>query len=183
MQSSGMRHVGSVIAGGKFKNGAETAAFGYLFNWVEHELTSAEKKAWGESYAEAKLALPSDTVLRNVRGYAMADGVRVDIEIDRVIIDPSGQYVKTVEIKYDESASYTQNQRLAAGHIARGDIYLNAPGINGALTVNQQFVARQHVEFGINATRALRSSVMRTRINNGARVMSNWFVNMASGIQ
>ena len=176
--------IGSKLAGGSFEDGAMTGAFGYLFNQMAHqELTSAEKKVLGESYAEAKLALPSDTVLRNVQGYAMVDGVKVNIEIDRVIIDASGQYAKTVEVKYGESASYTPNQRLAAAHIARGDIYLNAPGINSALTVNQQFVARQHVEFGINATRALRSSVMRVRINNGARAMSNWFVNMATGIQ
>lgn len=35
--------VGSVIAGGKFENGATTAAFGYLFNELAHQTTKAQR--------------------------------------------------------------------------------------------------------------------------------------------
>ena len=174
----------SAIGGGKFANGAMTAAFGYLLNQLQQELTAAQKKAWGEAYAESKLALPSDRVFRNVQAYAIVDGVRINIEIDRIIIDQSGQYMKTVEVKWGESASYTPNQRAAATQIATGEIYMKLPGssIDASIPVNQQ-VKYEHRIFSINAVRVLRSDVTRTRIQSGARLSSTWFLNMATGVQ
>jgi RHS repeat-associated protein len=184
IKSSLIGGVASVLGGGKFEDGVLTAAYGYIFNQIAHNLTNAEKKAWGESYAESKLALTSDQIIRNAKGYAIVNGQRVGIEIDRIIIDSTGNYIKAVEVKWGESASYTGNQRVTSVQVARGDIYItNQNLINPNKTLANQSQSYEHRIFTINATRVIRSSVTATRLKNGARLTSTWFAPFASGIQ
>jgi cell wall-associated NlpC family hydrolase len=71
--------VGSVIAGGKFANGAETAAFGYLFNYLQHgrDITPREGARISDNAATWK-DTPYATAGTELAGAAAMQGVGAD---------------------------------------------------------------------------------------------------------
>jgi hypothetical protein len=116
----------------------------------------------------------------------MIGNTKVDLEFDRVFLDPSRTYIKVAKVKWGPDTKYTENQRRASLQIATGDIYLTGSDaksnrINPNKTLAQQF-GYQHVIFTVNATRVLRSDITKIRLRNGARLFSFWVVNM-TGMQ
>jgi len=111
--------VGSVIAGGKFENGAKTAAFGYLFNRCMNiracfeEAAEGFVRAWknfGEKYIEA-----STTVLTVATG-------TVEIQAARGLIAGAGAGARTEAANIAEQYALAEARAGAGWEIMSGKI-------------------------------------------------------------
>jgi hypothetical protein len=118
MVSAGLGGLASVAGGGKFANGAITAAFGYLFNQLN------EKARQSQAIAEDKFEQMLD-MFRKDDNFVVDTQVRASFQLrggrwiegvaDAVIIDKSEGTVTPWECKGGLCSSYTPNQRLYLG--------------------------------------------------------------------
>jgi hypothetical protein len=103
--------VGSVIAGGKFKNGAETAAFGYLFNSLAHMLEGRAADRLIGAYLQSQF--PDLDIRLQQRAYwPWQDGYGI---IDMVVTADGTDYHFEIK-KYTYAASESMDRYWEARH-------------------------------------------------------------------
>lgn len=90
--------VGSVIAGGKFENGATTAAYGYLFNYCAHNGCFDRRFDWNDAVDQ----------WRNGNGSTVTDVKASELNLTDATYtkNPSGTYQIHTSIKTDTGAIY-----------------------------------------------------------------------------
>ena len=136
--------VGSVIAGGKFANGAETAAYGYLFNALGgHGMVAKGIRGFASLVSDLAtgnylLAEPEVWGRTGSGERFRADGVFVHAEDGRTIL---GGAVVVCEVKCGPTADLTARQVRVYDAISRNDFYLEGPraasvAAQAGLTVN-----------------------------------------------
>src|SRR5262249_28588677 len=118
MMNTTLGGLASVAGGGKFVNGAVTAAFGYLFNQLNDK--ARESRAIAEDKFGQMLDMfrkddnfVVDTQVR--ASFQIQDGRWIEGVADAVIIDKSEGTVTPWECKGGLCSSYTPNQRLYLG--------------------------------------------------------------------
>jgi hypothetical protein len=156
--------VGSVIAGGKFENGAKTAAFGYLFNALQHEDGWDSKSGRGpnmrgtDAEGVARSRLEADGYRFEGRQVTASDGTQVRV-YDLLMTGPDGRNV-AVEVKSTIGDIFKLNQqqvKFDAQVYERGASVLTT---SGTVTVRQ--VMYIGIDFGSNAAAAFSSFRLKT---------------------
>ena len=133
MESAVIGGTASVAAGGKFANGAQTAAFGYLFNGWSHLVMGkiAQDVLYEEKLRDMRYAMDVNTA-NGVADYA----------------DPSGNLGELKPVSYMSGANYNAAIDQLAGYQAAKA----AGSIDWETTLGGNTITLDHTYFGISVS-------------------------------
>ncbi|MEW9900241.1 hypothetical protein ABWL39_16595 [Chitinivorax sp. PXF-14] len=156
----------SSLAGGKFSNGAVTAAFAYLFN----DLASQQKGKALEVQAQAELNGQGWSTYTN-RQIVFEDGVASEMDI----IGRRGAEISAIECKNGSCAKWTPNQKSHIDALAEGRYY-----VKGVLDINPDQLVRDQGKFTASlytesSTRIMRSPTTARYFNAGGTLLRSFF--------
>jgi hypothetical protein len=136
----------SVLAGGKFENGAMTAAYGYLFNQMMTGRELARLSVKGLTYLSRELAEFGYNIIGSEVYFQGASGSVV--RIDGVYVGPDGR-VLFGEAKIGNTGDLTRNQRTALPELQEGKgVFYGKQGasIAGQLGIAPDATGRFNIE-------------------------------------
>jgi RHS repeat-associated protein len=171
----------SVAGGGKFANGAVTAAFGYLFNQLNDKARQSRAIAEDKFNEMLDMFRKDNNFVVDTQVHALfelSDHRWIEGVADAVIIDKSEGTVTPWKCKGGLCSSYTPNQRLYLGeevigaYFRRGENNSVGNWLNGAMVGEGNNYTLGHPGVMMQeGSRVSRSSVTRSLRSRGGAIM------------